>query len=185
MGAASGPSLVTQTAFTYTATSSVFSFDVAGLVTLTATFLSPVYPSDLVRQSTLFSYVQLAAASADGKAHSVQVYSDISGGTHLSSLFMVSHDYSVADHSSSTQNGLRPTPARPSTGHTASSPASSTTALGSPNRPSCQSATTWLSGERGSMPPLKERAYVVLSPFASGFFSSNPTDNVPDWISRQ
>ena len=36
-------------------------------------------PDDLVKQSIPFSYMTLSAASTDGIAHSVQVYSDISG----------------------------------------------------------------------------------------------------------
>jgi hypothetical protein len=37
-------------------------------------------PADLVRQSMPFSYVYVEATSLDGKAHHVQVYSDVSGG---------------------------------------------------------------------------------------------------------
>ena len=68
----------------------------AGPVTLTINFLSPVVvrfdpiftaysnerylqPDDLVRQSLPFSYMTVDVKSNDGKAHSVQVYSDISG----------------------------------------------------------------------------------------------------------
>lgn len=79
MGAYAGPALVTQTSFEYTSTQSIFTFDVDGKVTLTATFLSPVHPDDLLLQSLQFSYVQLSVESADGAAHTVQLYSDISG----------------------------------------------------------------------------------------------------------
>ena len=41
---------------------------------------TPCQPGDWVKQSIPFSYVALSAKSLDGKAHSVQVYSDISGG---------------------------------------------------------------------------------------------------------
>ncbi|EIM84853.1 uncharacterized protein STEHIDRAFT_60541 [Stereum hirsutum FP-91666 SS1] len=51
----------------------------AGPMTLNVTFLSPIEPGDYVRQSMPFSYLYLEATSNDGKAHSVQVYSDISG----------------------------------------------------------------------------------------------------------
>lgn len=70
----------------------------AGPIDLTVNFLSPVevsvsstsyptysdlhvyrsQPNDLVKQSLPFSYLSLSAKSADGKAHAVQVYSDIS-----------------------------------------------------------------------------------------------------------
>ncbi|KAL1902968.1 hypothetical protein Sste5346_000880 [Sporothrix stenoceras] len=79
MGGATSPNVVTQTAFEYTATKSTFTFDVDGKVTLTATFLSPVHPTDLLQQSMQFSYLQASVESADGDHHEVQVYSDISG----------------------------------------------------------------------------------------------------------
>ena len=80
MGGAAGPEPVTQTAFSYTSTKSIFTFDVDGKVEMTVTFLSPVYPDDLVRQSLQFSYVDVKVKSSDGSSHSVQVYMDISGG---------------------------------------------------------------------------------------------------------
>ncbi len=81
MGAAPGPSPVTQTSFKYTATSSIFTFDVSGKVTMTLTFLSPIYPNDLVQQSLQFSYVTVdVESSSPGQQHSVQVYMDVSGG---------------------------------------------------------------------------------------------------------
>ncbi|ROW08173.1 hypothetical protein VPNG_06905 [Cytospora leucostoma] len=79
MGAAIGPAVVNETSATYTSTQTVFTFDVEGKVTLTATFLSPVYPDDLVKQSLQYSYVDVTAVSADGASHSVQVYMDTSG----------------------------------------------------------------------------------------------------------
>ncbi|CAK7201673.1 hypothetical protein SEUCBS139899_004382 [Sporothrix eucalyptigena] len=79
MGGAPGPSPVNQTSFEYTSTKSIFTFDVDGKVTLTATFLSPIHPNDLVRQSMQFSYLQAAVESSDGAAHDVQIYSDVSG----------------------------------------------------------------------------------------------------------
>ncbi|PFH52830.1 hypothetical protein AMATHDRAFT_73955 [Amanita thiersii Skay4041] len=61
----------------FTATRSTFVLS-AGPVDLTVTFLSPVEPTDLVKQSTPFAYMAVSAASKDGVSHSVQVYSDIS-----------------------------------------------------------------------------------------------------------
>jgi len=83
MGAAPGPPTVQQKSFQYTSTKSIFTFDVAGKVTLTVTFLSPVYTDDLLRQSLQFSYVDVAAQSADGRSHHVKVYMDVTGGTPL------------------------------------------------------------------------------------------------------
>ncbi|KAJ7195683.1 hypothetical protein GGX14DRAFT_674779 [Mycena pura] len=50
----------------------------AGPMQLNVTFLSPVEPSDWVRQSLPFSYVYVDGASTDGKTHSIQLYADIS-----------------------------------------------------------------------------------------------------------
>lgn len=80
MGAAVGPDVVNETSATYTSTQTVFTFDVEGKITLTATFLSPVHPNDLLKQSLQYSYVDVTAVSADGDSHSVQVYMDCSGG---------------------------------------------------------------------------------------------------------
>lgn len=80
MGNAPGPPVVNQVSLEYTSTKSIFTFDVAKKVTMTVTFLSPVYPDDLARQSQQFSYIFVNARSADGAPHSVQVYMDVSGG---------------------------------------------------------------------------------------------------------
>ncbi|KAK4229404.1 hypothetical protein QBC38DRAFT_108681 [Podospora fimiseda] len=79
MGAAIGPPTVNQISLEYTSTRSIFTFDVDGKITLTVTFLSPVYPEDLDRQSLQFSYVSVKAKSSDGATHSVQVYMDVTG----------------------------------------------------------------------------------------------------------
>lgn len=88
MGGAPGASTAIQTSFEYTATKSIFTFDVDGKVTLTATFLSPVHPTDLLQQSMQFSYLQASVESADGDHHEVQVYSDISGGKLVFLIFL-------------------------------------------------------------------------------------------------
>ncbi|KAJ7760336.1 hypothetical protein B0H14DRAFT_3096426 [Mycena olivaceomarginata] len=62
----------------FTSTQSTFVLS-AGPVDVTATFLSPVEPTDLVKQSIPLSYMHVSVASTDGATHSVQVYSDISG----------------------------------------------------------------------------------------------------------
>ncbi|EJD38416.1 DUF1793-domain-containing protein [Auricularia subglabra TFB-10046 SS5] len=72
------PNTANQTGFYMTATSSVFTL-VTGPVSLTYTFLSPITPDDLVRQSIPFAYISVQAASMDGLQHTVKIYTDISG----------------------------------------------------------------------------------------------------------
>ncbi|KAI0723177.1 DUF1793-domain-containing protein [Earliella scabrosa] len=72
-----GASKATQKSLTFTSTQSTFVMT-AGPIDLTINFLSPVEPSDLVNQSLPFSYYTVSAASNDGNAHSVQIYTDIS-----------------------------------------------------------------------------------------------------------
>ena len=74
------PPVVNQTAFSYTSTRSVFQFDVAGVIDLTVTFLSAVFPNDYMRQSFPISFMDVSVASKDGAEHNVQVYTDISAG---------------------------------------------------------------------------------------------------------
>ena len=73
------PTLVTQTAFEYTSTRSTFMMS-AGAVNMNITFLSPLTPTDLKRQSLPFSYVDVAVSSADGETHDVELYTDITAG---------------------------------------------------------------------------------------------------------
>ncbi|KAF8263273.1 hypothetical protein EI94DRAFT_1598265 [Lactarius quietus] len=49
----------------------------AGPMQFNLTFLNPIEPGDLVKQSIPFSYLSLTAESLDGAAHAVQVYSDM------------------------------------------------------------------------------------------------------------
>ena len=73
------PPVVNQTSFEYTATRSIFVL-VAGAVNLNVTFLSPVFPTDLKRQSLPFSYVDVRVSSSDGGSHDVELYTDITSG---------------------------------------------------------------------------------------------------------
>ncbi|KAJ7368429.1 hypothetical protein DFH08DRAFT_25512 [Mycena albidolilacea] len=66
----------TQKSMQFTSTQSVFVMS-AGPVDLTVTFLSPVEPTDLTKQSFPFSYMALSVTATDGNSHSVQIYSDI------------------------------------------------------------------------------------------------------------
>ncbi|KAJ7662636.1 hypothetical protein DFH06DRAFT_1042656 [Mycena polygramma] len=58
----------------------------AGPMQLNVTFLSPIEPSDWGRQSFPFSYVYVDGKATDGKQHSIQLYSDISGEWVTNSL---------------------------------------------------------------------------------------------------
>ncbi|KAJ5623081.1 hypothetical protein N7490_011686 [Penicillium lividum] len=73
-----GSKTVNQTALEYTSTKSIFTMNVAGAVEMNITFMSPITPDDLRRQSLSFSYLNVEVSSLDGKAHDVQVYADIS-----------------------------------------------------------------------------------------------------------
>ncbi|KAF8513743.1 DUF1793-domain-containing protein [Hysterangium stoloniferum] len=88
-----------QKNFTYTSTQSTFVLS-AGPIDVTANFLSPVEPTDLVKLSLPFSYLAVSAASTDGNMHSVQIYTDISAE-------WVSGDLSLtAEWSTTTLNGI-------------------------------------------------------------------------------
>ncbi|ORY17157.1 glutaminase GtaA [Clohesyomyces aquaticus] len=67
-----------QVAYEYTSTRSVFTLAVDGKVSMKITFLSPLTPKDLKRQSLIFSYMQVEVTSMDGSNHDVQLYTDIS-----------------------------------------------------------------------------------------------------------
>jgi Domain of unknown function (DUF5127)/Domain of unknown function (DUF4965)/Domain of unknown function (DUF1793)/Domain of unknown function (DUF4964) len=67
-----------QLSLTTTATKSEFVLAQGG-VELTVTFLSPVTPGDLKRQSQPLSYIAVTARATDGRRHRVGVYVDISG----------------------------------------------------------------------------------------------------------
>ncbi|KAL7623151.1 hypothetical protein AAE478_006832 [Parahypoxylon ruwenzoriense] len=78
MGAPPGADLVDQTDFSYTSTRSTFVMNVGGKVEMNVTFLSPVTPLDLRRQSLVFSYLEVGVHSLDGVNHDVQLYTDCS-----------------------------------------------------------------------------------------------------------
>ncbi|KAJ8127838.1 hypothetical protein O1611_g5798 [Lasiodiplodia mahajangana] len=79
MGAVSNSQNVDQTEFSYTSTRSNFVMNVGGKVEMNITFLSPVTPTDLKRQSLTFSYLDVGVHSLDGAKHDVQLYADVSG----------------------------------------------------------------------------------------------------------
>jgi hypothetical protein len=72
------PRGMVQRSLTLTATRSQYVL-AAGGVELTLTFLSPIEPGDLRRQSMPLSYITADVRSEDGKSHAVGLYFDISG----------------------------------------------------------------------------------------------------------
>ncbi|PQE08816.1 putative glutaminase protein [Rutstroemia sp. NJR-2017a WRK4] len=82
MGAASVngviPPSVTQTRMEYTSTRSTFLMNVAGKVSMNVSFISPINPTDLKRQSIVGTYLDVSVVSIDGATHAVQLYADIS-----------------------------------------------------------------------------------------------------------
>ncbi|EJD08023.1 DUF1793-domain-containing protein [Fomitiporia mediterranea MF3/22] len=69
---------VLQKEFTFTPTRSSYLYQ-TGPVNVNITFLSPIEPTDLARQSLPFSYMYITVQPNDGGSHSVQIYSDVSG----------------------------------------------------------------------------------------------------------
>jgi hypothetical protein len=69
---------VTFQGYQITPTRSILSLQ-AGPMAINVTFLSPIEPTDLVKQSFPFTYIYFEASSTDENSHSVQVYQDISG----------------------------------------------------------------------------------------------------------
>ena len=80
MGAPKSIPTANQTSYEYTSTRSIFTIEADGKVSLKVTFLSPLTPKDLKRQSLIFSYMDVEVSSLDGAEHDVQIYTDISAG---------------------------------------------------------------------------------------------------------
>ncbi|KAG2042315.1 hypothetical protein BDR03DRAFT_1006723 [Suillus americanus] len=74
---AAGAISAVQKSIEFTSTQSIFVMT-AGPVDINVNFLSPVEPTDLLKQSIPFSYLALSAVSTDGRSHTVSVYTDIS-----------------------------------------------------------------------------------------------------------
>ncbi|KAI1773444.1 glutaminase A [Hypoxylon cercidicola] len=99
LGAPSGgAATVDQTDFSYTSTRSIFIMNVADKVEMNITFLTPVTPTDLRRQSLVFSYLEVAVSSLDGDSHDVQLYTDVSAEWASGDLnAVVTWEYNSAD----------------------------------------------------------------------------------------
>jgi hypothetical protein len=79
MGAPGGVPRAKQISAEYTSTRSIFVIH-AGPAEIKVTFLSPLTPNDLMRQSLVFSYMNVEVSLLDDKMHDVQLYTDISAG---------------------------------------------------------------------------------------------------------
>jgi hypothetical protein len=55
--------------------------NVAGKVSMNVTFLSPITPTDIMRQSFVAMFLSVDVQAIDGNTHSVQLYADTSAGT--------------------------------------------------------------------------------------------------------
>ncbi|KAI1194718.1 glutaminase GtaA [Nemania serpens] len=98
MGSLPNVQNVDQTEFSYTSTRSNFVMSVGGKVGMNITFLSPVTPNDLKRQSLTFSYLDVGVYSIDGANHDVQLYADVSGEWASGDLgAVIEWDYGTSD----------------------------------------------------------------------------------------
>ncbi|KAL5533554.1 hypothetical protein ACEPAG_14 [Sanghuangporus baumii] len=70
--------LANQTAVEFSATRTSFIFT-AGPMQINMSFISPIEPADLVRQSVPFSYITMSASSIDGNAHDVRMFINTNG----------------------------------------------------------------------------------------------------------
>ncbi|KAI1350904.1 glutaminase GtaA [Xylaria sp. FL0043] len=98
MGAVPNSINVDQTEFSYTSTRSTFVMNVGDKVEMNITFLSPVTPNDLKRQSLTFSYLDVDVHSLDGSSHDVQLYADVSGEwASGNNANLIEWDYGTSD----------------------------------------------------------------------------------------
>lgn len=74
------PPSVTQDHMEYTSARSTFLMSVDGKVSMNVTFLNPVTPDDLKRQSVIGTYLHVSVKSMDGASHAVELYADTSAG---------------------------------------------------------------------------------------------------------
>jgi hypothetical protein len=89
MGAPSPqPTLVTQESAEFTSQRTTFIMNVGGKVSMNVTFLSPLNPTDLKRQSIIGSYLDVSVVAIDGATHTVHLYADTSAGELGSAIFL-------------------------------------------------------------------------------------------------
>ncbi|KAG4438672.1 hypothetical protein IFR05_005853 [Cadophora sp. M221] len=95
------PPLVTQDSFEYTSQRSTFIMNVAGKITMNVTFLSPLTPTDIKRQSIIGTYLSVTVVSRDGTNHNVKLYADTSA-----EWVNPTHNSEPVAWSYSSQNGV-------------------------------------------------------------------------------
>jgi hypothetical protein len=74
------PTHVDQESVEFTSQRTTFIMNVAGKVSMNVTFISPVQPNDLKRQSIVGTYLEVGVKSLDAAGHRVQIYVDTSAG---------------------------------------------------------------------------------------------------------
>jgi hypothetical protein len=77
------PPTVTQTSVEFTSQRTTFLMEVGGKVRMNVTFISPVQPNDLKRQSIVGTYLELRVNSLDCASHTVKIYADTSAGMYF------------------------------------------------------------------------------------------------------
>lgn len=90
------PPSVTQDHMEYTSSRSTFLMTVAGKVSMNVTFLSPLTPDDIRRQSVIGTYLYVSVKSLDGASHAVELYCDTSAEwTSIHNTDAVQWNYTV------------------------------------------------------------------------------------------
>ncbi|EPE28779.1 Six-hairpin glycosidase [Glarea lozoyensis ATCC 20868] len=95
------PTHVSQESVEFTSQRTTFIMNVAGKVSMNVTFISPVQPNDLKRQSIVGTYLEVGVKSLDAAGHKVQLYVDTSA-----EWVNPTHNSDVVEWSFSDQNGI-------------------------------------------------------------------------------
>jgi hypothetical protein len=77
------PPTVDQKSVEFTSQRTTFLMEVDGKVSMNVTFISPVQPQDLKRQSIVGTYLQVGVRSLDAIGHNVKLYADTSAGVYF------------------------------------------------------------------------------------------------------
>lgn len=103
------PPVVTQESFEYTSQRSTFIMNVNGKISMNVTFISPLTPTDLMRQSVIGTYLDVSVVAIDGATHSIDLYADTSAewvSIHATDVAQWSYTVNngIASHQSSKQS---------------------------------------------------------------------------------
>jgi hypothetical protein len=77
------PPNVIQHSVEFTSQRTTFLMEVEGKVSLNVTFISPVQPQDMKRQSIVGTYLEVGVRSLDAIGHTVKLYADTSAGMYF------------------------------------------------------------------------------------------------------